>query len=78
MRSILDDGAALFLWLSAIPVGVFAMYAVDDFRMFLIAWARGRAFRRCPRRRSSAPRRATVRPGRYFPSADRAGPASTR
>jgi hypothetical protein len=39
VRSILDDRAALYLWLSALPVGVFAMYAVDDFRMFLIAWA---------------------------------------
>jgi hypothetical protein len=39
VRRILDDRAALYLWLSAIPVGVFAMYAVDDFRMFIIAWA---------------------------------------
>jgi hypothetical protein len=39
MRSVLDDRAALYLWLTAIPVGVFAMYAVDDARMFLIAWA---------------------------------------
>jgi hypothetical protein len=39
VRSILDDRAALSLWLTAIPVGIFAMYAVDDFRMFIIAWA---------------------------------------
>jgi methyl coenzyme M reductase beta subunit len=39
VRSILDDRAALYLWLSAIPVGVFAMYALNDFRMFIIAWA---------------------------------------
>jgi methyl coenzyme M reductase beta subunit len=39
VRRILDDRAALYLWLSAIPVGAFAMYAVADFRMFLIAWA---------------------------------------
>jgi hypothetical protein len=32
-------GPPLDPWLTAIPVGVFAMYAVDDFRMFLIAWA---------------------------------------
>jgi len=29
--------AALYLSLSAIPVGVSAMYAVEDFRMFIIA-----------------------------------------
>ncbi len=28
---------ALYLSLSAIPVGVSAMYAVEDFRMFIIA-----------------------------------------
>ena len=35
MQRILEDRAALYLWLSAIPVGVFAMYAAHDFRMFL-------------------------------------------
>jgi hypothetical protein len=39
---ILDARAALYLWLSAIPTGVFAMYAVDGFRMFIIAWATAR------------------------------------
>lgn len=39
VRSILDDRAALYLWLTAIPVGIFGMYAVGDFRMFIITWA---------------------------------------
>jgi hypothetical protein len=41
VRSILAEPVALCLWLAAIALGVFGMYAIDDARVFVAVWAAG-------------------------------------
>jgi hypothetical protein len=41
VRSILDGPAAAYVWLAAVVLGVFGMYAVDGASVFLAVWAAG-------------------------------------